>query len=313
MAQTPKLKEEEVAAPPTCGVIMPISATVSRSEAQWTDVQKLLHRAIRAAGFDPQNVWEGSATDRISERIISSIFRHPIVVADITDLNPNVMLELGLRLASKKPTIVVVSKGATIPFDIRDFHAVDYPADMSMLGMEDFFARLSIQLKEKHEAAQRDDYNSFLSNVVVDVLAPQERQGTLNEVVLKRLDDLAYLFQRSEINSAPLRKLRERRPPGTTIRYNSASETGVYLTSKDKPTVSRLNAAMSAIGARKTTVLGSSGPLTYMVATFDPQPDEQSAALLQERVGEVASKYNAGMGVDSDLLDHLESALQLQS
>jgi len=99
-----------------CGVIMPISATSSHSEEHWRKVQTLLHRGISDAGFTPRNVWESPTSDRISERIIGSIFEVPIAVADISDLNPNVMLELGLRLASKRPTVVVANTGGEIPF-----------------------------------------------------------------------------------------------------------------------------------------------------------------------------------------------------
>src|SRR4051794_3026748 len=101
-----KAKQSRQLEGPICGVIMPISATANLSEQHWQNLQTLLHRAIAAAGFSPRNVWESTSTDRISERIIGNIFQVPIAVADISDLNPNVMLELGLRLASKKPTIV---------------------------------------------------------------------------------------------------------------------------------------------------------------------------------------------------------------
>ena len=84
---------------PVCGLILPISETANHSEEHWTNIRTLLHRGIAAAGFDPQNVWENTSKDRISERIIGNIFQVPLAVADISDLNPNVMLELGLRLA----------------------------------------------------------------------------------------------------------------------------------------------------------------------------------------------------------------------
>jgi hypothetical protein len=176
---------------PSCGVIMPISETANHVEAHWQAVQTLLHRAINAAGFSPRNVWESTATDRISERIIGNIFQVPIVVADITDLNPNVMLELGLRLSSKKPTVVVATTGSDIPFDIRDFHAVFYPADMNMLGMEEFFRKLTRVLQEKYRAFTGDAYVPFLGNVIVDVASPETREVGANEIILSRLDDIA--------------------------------------------------------------------------------------------------------------------------
>lgn len=176
---------------PTCGVIMPISGTASYTEEHWRHVQMLLHRAISAAGFTPRNVWENTATDRISERIIGNIFEVPLLVADISDLNPNVMLELGLRLASKKPTIVIANAGGEIPFDIRDFHATFYPPDMNMLGMEDFFRRLAKVLQEKYAAYKGEGYTPFLGNVIVDVASPETREVGLNELLLSRLEEIS--------------------------------------------------------------------------------------------------------------------------
>lgn len=185
----------------SCGIIMPISATTTHAESHWEDVQKLLHRAINEAGFVPKNVWESSSTDRISERIVGNIFNFPIVIADISDLNPNVMFELGLRLSSKKPTIVIANSGDTIPFDIRDFHVVLYPSDMNMLGMEEFFKKLSKSIKEKHAHFQSESYVPFLSSVIIDVASPETREVGLNELLLSRIEDISRRMAAIEVNT----------------------------------------------------------------------------------------------------------------
>lgn len=191
---------------PVCGVIMPISATANHAEDHWRDVQSLLHRGISAAGFKPENVWDNTSTDRVSERIIGNIFNVPIAVADISELNPNVMLELGLRLASKKPTVVIVNSGGSIPFDIRDFHAIFYPSDMNILGMEEFFRKLSKVLKEKFSSFGTDAYTPFLGSVIVDVASPETREVGFNELLLSRFDDIADRMVRLESVVRPLRR-----------------------------------------------------------------------------------------------------------
>jgi hypothetical protein len=187
---------------PICGIIMPISTTANRSESHWADMQKILHRAISQAGFDVRNVWESSSTDRISERIVGNIFNFPIVVADISDQNPNVMLELGLRLSSKKPTVVVAQLGEAIPFDIRDFQALFYPADMNMLGMEDFFRKLVKSLNDKMAASKGNTYTPFLNSVIIDVASPETRELGANDLLLSRLDDISRRLLTIEMNSS---------------------------------------------------------------------------------------------------------------
>jgi len=186
----------EEAGKETCGIIMPISATVNHSAAHWADVRTLITRAIEKAGFKAVPVWENSAIDRVSKRIIGNIFKFPIVIADISDSNPNVMLELGLRLSSKKPTIVIMNKGGNIPFDIHDFHALDYPPSLSILDMEEFISDLANVLKAKYNASLEDGYVPFLDNVVVDVVKPGERQVPLDKYVLDKLDELSEKISR---------------------------------------------------------------------------------------------------------------------
>jgi hypothetical protein len=187
----------------TCGIIMPISATNNQTEAHWTAVRTLISRAIERAGFIATPVWENSATDRVSERIIGNIFQFPIAVVDISDSNPNVMLELGLRIASKKPTVVVVNDGGAIPFDIRDFHAIHYPTSLSILEMESFIEQLSDVLIAKDKAANEDGYVPFLSNVVVDVIAPGEREVPFGQFLLDRLDEIDAKISSSSSKRQP--------------------------------------------------------------------------------------------------------------
>lgn len=192
-----KAAQEETHPPVECGLIMPISATDSHDEKHWASVQTLLHRGIKAAGMAPSNVWEG-VNDRISKRIVSNIFRQEIVVADISDLNPNVMLELGLRLASKKPTVVVFNKGGRIPFDITDVEALPYPADLNILEMEAFFEGFSTLLKSRLEAYRAGAYEPYLSDVVVEVLEPQTKEVSIGDLVLERIDELGKRLSRME-------------------------------------------------------------------------------------------------------------------
>lgn len=177
---------------------MPISQTAGHSEQHWADVQTLLHRAIAQAGMVPSNVWAGDLKDRVSERIIGNIFRHDVIVADISDLNPNVMLELGLRLASKKPTIVVVEAGGTIPFDIRDFHALQYPPDLNIIGMEKFFSIFATTLRSKLDAYRSSQYKPFLGDMVVEVLEPSTKNVSAENLIIERLDEIGRRISRIE-------------------------------------------------------------------------------------------------------------------
>lgn len=198
LADGNSLDNEDIPVKPICGVIMPISRTANQSAEHWISVQALLHRCINKSGFHPVNAWKDTANDRVSERIIGNIFKFPIFVVDISDLNPNVMLELGLRLASKMPTVVVVNEGGEVPFDIRDFHYETYPSDLNILGMESFFERLEEAIKEKYEASKRPGYTPFLGDVVIEVISPEVEQVTASQAILGKLDSMSARLSRLE-------------------------------------------------------------------------------------------------------------------
>lgn len=61
----------------------------------------------------------------ITTQIINLILESPLVIADLTDSNPNVFYELAIRHAIRKPYIQVISKGQKIPFDLSGIRTIE--------------------------------------------------------------------------------------------------------------------------------------------------------------------------------------------
>jgi hypothetical protein len=51
----------------------------------------------------------------IGDRMISDVINAELVVADLTDLNPNAFYELGIRHAKEGPTIHIARLGTILP------------------------------------------------------------------------------------------------------------------------------------------------------------------------------------------------------
>lgn len=62
----------------------------------------------------------------ILKQIIADLHDSQIVVADLTDNNPNVFWELGVRQSFKHGTITIVEEGTEIPFDISTKGTLHY-------------------------------------------------------------------------------------------------------------------------------------------------------------------------------------------
>lgn len=69
------------------------------------------------------------STGNITQEIVKLLFEVDLVIADISNVNPNVMYELGVRHVVNKPTIVMASEGQNIPFDIASYRTIFYKLD----------------------------------------------------------------------------------------------------------------------------------------------------------------------------------------
>lgn len=123
---------------PTCGLVMPISELDGCTEQHWTDVGDILRGAIAHAGFEPALVSEADDSGVIHKRIVQNLYDNPIIVCDVSGRNANVMLELGIRLAFDKPTIIVKDDPTPYSFDTSVIEHVPYPRDLRHNRVEDF-------------------------------------------------------------------------------------------------------------------------------------------------------------------------------
>ena len=104
-----------------CFVLMPFS---SEFKNQW---ELAFIPAIESVNLTPfRGDEETLGTNMIIKDITQSIYDAQIVVADLTGRNPNVMYELGLAHAAKKPVIMLVQNDEDIPFDVRHIRYLKY-------------------------------------------------------------------------------------------------------------------------------------------------------------------------------------------
>jgi hypothetical protein len=105
--------------PQDCFVIMPFSQTTNEhTQDYWTrHYEKFLKPIIEESGSYEVHRSKSLSGD-ILDQIIRALVASQLVVADLTDANPNVYWELGVRQSFQNGTITIAEFGTSLPFDL---------------------------------------------------------------------------------------------------------------------------------------------------------------------------------------------------
>jgi hypothetical protein len=184
-----------------CGIIMPISnSDDEHTDTHWLKVKDIVTEAISQAGCIAQPVWEGGAHDIIQAKILQNIYENPIVVCDLSTRNPNVMLEIGMRLTTKKPTLLIAEEGTSLPFDTGIIHTEFYNRHLEYRTTREFIERLAQQIGEKLSAYDAGEYHPYLEAFQFETVQPSivsvSSEERLTDLVSQMRENIAR-FERT--------------------------------------------------------------------------------------------------------------------
>lgn len=137
----------------TCGIVMPISTIDNCTESHWQDVLDILTESIESAGFEANLVSNADDVGFIHKRIIQNLHDDPVIVCDVSGKNPNVMFELGMRLAFDKPTVIVKDDKTSYSFDTAAIEHLQYPRDLRFAKIIEFKEKLAHKIDATHKKA----------------------------------------------------------------------------------------------------------------------------------------------------------------
>jgi hypothetical protein len=148
---------------PTCFVIMPFTekGASPRPHGFFGEVlNQLIVPAATAAGFRVQTARK-KGTEVIQSTIVNSVIDADLVVADLTDHNPNVMFELGMRLLADKPVAIIKAQGTGPVFDVDNMLRVeDYNPNLWASSVKADLPKLSEHIRATWEGKEHTE--SFL-------------------------------------------------------------------------------------------------------------------------------------------------------
>lgn len=182
---------------PICGIIMPIASSEDYSANHWTHVRDIISEAASDANFSAKLVSSEEDISVIHSRIVQNVYSNPIVVCDISSKNPNVMFELGMRLAFDKPTIIIKDDKTAFSFDISPIEHLIYPKDLNYYKIKDFKNLLKNKILSTYKKASQDEnYSTFLKNFeIVNVKKLKEKDVSENEFIFSQMKHLTSMVR----------------------------------------------------------------------------------------------------------------------
>ncbi len=183
-----------------CGLIMPISSIDGCNEQHWLDVKDILNDSIESAGFESKLVSYADDVGIIQKRIIQNLYENPIVVCDVSGKNPNVMFELGMRLAFDKPTIIIKDDKTLYSFDTSPIEHIEYPRDLRFTKIVEFKEALKEKIEATYKRSVEDSsYTTFLKHFgTFTVSQLDSKELSKEDYIIEEIRDLKKVVNRQK-------------------------------------------------------------------------------------------------------------------
>jgi hypothetical protein len=173
---------------PVCGVIMPISDCDGLSHSHWADVLLIIRSAATLVGFDARLVSDTFESNLIHKEILRNVYEDEIIVCDVSGRNPNVFFELGIRMATQKPTVIIKDDRTVYPFDASPNRYIEYPRDLRHPAIEKFKKELSEAIKRTRNQGEEASFIGQLGPFQVPKI--DSKEAPLSDIILQRLDQV---------------------------------------------------------------------------------------------------------------------------
>ena len=210
MAQSSKKTNNEADKKPECFVIMPISDRSEYPKGHFRKVYDWIFKpACEAAGYAPKLASDVKRTNLIHKDILTRLLKAPMVLCDLSNQNPNVMYELGIRQAFDKPVVLVKDMQTETVFDTGIFRYTEY-AGLEYGAVVEAVSNIAQAIKSTTEAHKDgDDDVSLIKSLSINAANLQE--VTRDDVVNEMASEIKHLQGQNRGIIKVLAKMQERK------------------------------------------------------------------------------------------------------
>lgn len=196
-------KKESEQKTKNCFVVTPIGPEHSNTRRATDGLIKAVIKPVCAEfGLSVLVAHEMPKPGSITGQVIESVLNSDLVITNLTDLNPNVMYELALRHAARKPVISLAEDGTSLPFDIIDDRTIFYSNDMYGVDVLKDRLREAIEVALEDENPDNPVYRAVTYQVMKEAATHDIKDNAYGEFVLNRLEKIEKLLLKTS-NAKP--------------------------------------------------------------------------------------------------------------
>lgn len=185
-----------------CFVITPIGGENDPIRRHIDGVIKAAIRPALEEEYDVIVAHEIMDPGSITKQVVTEIYKDELVIANLTNRNPNVMYELAVRHCLGKPVIMIAEKGTNLPSDIIMERTIFYQNDaLGTLELRDNLRKTveSIDIKQIgspiHDVIHDIDATDRILEVSKEASADTAQDANALRFILEKLDDIDRKLQ----------------------------------------------------------------------------------------------------------------------
>jgi hypothetical protein len=185
-----------------CFIIMPIADQEGYDKGHFNKVYEDLFKvACNKSGFKAVRADEVKQTNLIHLDILQKLIESPMAICDLSNRNPNVLFELGLRQAFDKPTVLVQECGTPKIFDISPLRYTEYRKELKYREVLEDQDLIAEALRATKEATDNGEgINSIVS--LLSLSSPASLKDVsdndtakMMQIIMSEMNDLRTDFR----------------------------------------------------------------------------------------------------------------------
>lgn len=193
-----------------CFLICPIGGPDSPERRRSDDLKEfIIEPMLEEMGIKLERADTISNPGDITTKVIVEIYGADLIIADLTERNPNVFYELAIAHALRKPVIHMIKKGEIPPFDVQNYRYINYDVnDYRMLGPAKKELKIEVEKILKYPGEILNPFTAALNFINIEksgnktdrIIAGLMEQ---NEVLDSRLRQVELLIRNRGMRSRP--------------------------------------------------------------------------------------------------------------